>query len=237
MPTATYESLYEDNTKEALQDDSVKILCTWWMNKIVAKSTVSNSAEKGRCLAKLQLLPFVSLYRNSDLETIDDANDLAEAMERQVDPVCQNAQITQFLNGNKWIVLLVDIARIFPPDDSITGQSWEDFVTTIDRTVITSTGSHLKAIATNTKNLADNAAAAKHSGTSKVEYLDHTQLPKDVKVAYLRKIEGSRIIKSDIKKFKNELTEDTRGTQQYHNFVEFPKAGWTYIIYSDGTYF
>ena len=70
-----------------------------------------------------------------------------------------------------------------------------------------------------------------------MEYLEYTQVPYDVKVVYLRKIEGKQIVQNDIKKFQNKLTVDTRGRQQNLNFVEFPKASWTYIIYVDGTYF
>lgn len=103
--------------------------------------------------------------------------------------------------------------------------------------MVTITGGHLQAIATNTKNIVDNAAAVNHSATSKVEYLDYTQIPKDLKVGYLRKLEGEQIARSDIKQFKNEITEDARGTQQHFNFVEFRKARWSYIIYSNGTYF
>lgn len=58
-----YESLFGDNMKAALQDDSVNILCTWWTNKIVGKSAVSNASEKERCLALLKLLPFAALYQ------------------------------------------------------------------------------------------------------------------------------------------------------------------------------
>ena len=92
-------------------------------------------------------------------------------------------------------------------------------------------------IAANTTNVDDNSATANHSATSKVEYLDYTKFPDDVKVVYLRKNEGKRIVKDDIQKFQNKLTEDARGRQQQLNFVEFPKAKWTYIIYIDGTYF
>ena len=52
-----------------------------------------------------------------------------------------------------------------------------------------------------------------------------------------KKNEGTRIIRGDIQKFWNNLMEDTRGSQQKLNFVEFPKAKWTYLIYADGTYF
>ena len=103
--------------------------------------------------------------------------------------------------------------------------------------MVVNTKSHLRAIADNTKNITDNVATANHSATSKVEYLDYTKLPDDVKVAYSPKNEGKCIVKDDIKKFQNKLTEDARGRQQKLNFVEFPKARWTYIIYADGTYF
>ena len=51
-----------------------------------------------------------------------------------------------------------------------------------------------------------------HSATFKVEYLDYTKLPDDVKVAYLQKNDGKRIVKDDRKKFQNGLMEDTRGS-------------------------
>ena len=79
---------------------------------------------------------------------------------------------------------------------------------------------------------------ANHSTTFKVEYLDYTNLPdNNVKVAYLHKNYGKRIIKDDIKIVHSKLTENTRSRQQEFNFVEFPKARWTYLIYADGTYF
>ena len=109
---------------------------------------------------------------------------------------------------------MVDIARLFPSVENITGLNLENFQTEIDRAAVVNTGNHLKAIATNTKNLAHNSVTANHSATSKVEYLDHTKLADDVKVAYLRKNDGVRIIKDDIKKFNNKLTEDKRGIQQ-----------------------
>ena len=42
-------------------------------------------------------------------------------MERQVDGGQKNAQVLQYVNGHKWIVIFVDIAWIFPLDQNITG--------------------------------------------------------------------------------------------------------------------
>ena len=193
--------------------------------------------EKGWCTDQLKLLPFALLYQNGDLDIIEETDDLAEAMERQVDNNCNNAQILQLLNQNKLLVLYVSIAQIFPMDQNITGLNWEYFNDSIDRNAVINTRDHLKAIATNTKNIADNSAVAKNSATSLVEHLDYRQLPKDVQAVYLRKNEGQRIIQNDIKKFKNELTEDSKGMLQSLKFVEFPKSRWTYIIYTDGTFF
>ena len=47
----------------------------------------SNDYEEARCMVLFQLLYFSSLYWNGDIETINDTNDFAEAMEQQVDSV------------------------------------------------------------------------------------------------------------------------------------------------------
>ena len=236
-PDNIFASLFVDNSREALRDTSVDLLRKWWVLEIVGKSSVKTAVEKGRCLEQLKLLPFASLYRNGESVPVLDANDFKEAMERQVDVGRQNAHVLGYSDEQKWFIVLVDIAKLFPTDQNITGLNWEDFKTDIDRTAVVNTENHLKAIATNTKNLATNSATAAHSATSKVEYLDYTQLPDDVKEVYLRKVDGGRIIKDDIKKFLNEFTEDANGVKQRLNFIEFPKAKWTYIIYMDGTYF
>ena len=141
------------------------------------------------------------------------------------------------LNGQKWIVIFIDIARIFPLDQSTIGLNWENSSNTIDRAVVVNTRNYLRATADNTRDIADNADTANHSATSKVEYIDYNNLPDDVKAAYLRKNNGTHINKDDIKKFQNDLTEDARGRQQKQKKFEFPKAKWTDIIYADRTYF
>ena len=102
---------------------------------------------------------------------------------------------------------------------------------------VVNTGNYLRTIADNTKDIADNTATASHSATSKVKYIDYNNLPDDLKAFLYNKNNGTCIIKDDIKKFQNNLTEDARGRQYKLNFVEFTKAKWAYIIYADRTYF
>ena len=70
---------------------------------------MSNASEKGCCVVLLNLIPFSSLYYNSDLEAINDANDFAEAMERQVNAGQQNAHAVQYSNGHKLVIIFVNI--------------------------------------------------------------------------------------------------------------------------------
>ena len=128
-------------------------------------------------------------------------------MEKQVATGWQNAQVLKYSNAHRWIIIF-DIARIFPLYQSVTGLNWEAFSPNVDHAAVVKTGSHLQAIADNIKNIEDNAAMANHSATFKVEYLDYTKLPDDVKVMYLRKNDGKCIVKDNIKTVQNKLTVD-----------------------------
>ena len=67
-----------------------------------------------------------------------------------------------------------------------------------------------------------------------------TNLPADVQTIYLHRQQKKRVIKSDIKKFKNEATVkpgDASGMQLDLNFICWPIGTVNFLIHKDGTIF